>query len=489
MIGNSDFFLKPGPSSDTGATKKPSENRSDATSTDAENGDPRAVPSQTSKSPETASFAEVVEASGLTAKTDLAEPTAQPPQQLNVDLALEKQASELVTAIPKEPVDVQLPKAVVVSPTIPAASSPLADEAMETPAVGSATDAALPTIDAETPDKVSIAEEQVPAPVSPVIKSDKVPGQIVVDTKATEASVKVADSNKQPQVATLNIGAIPSLPNTGSNPSIDVVSQQTALPLTSLPLTSEAAAAPQQNTPKSAAIGTPAVAPETVKIQAQSVVSTETAPSVSVETPKAEPIAPPSPTKTTVEGAPPVSQGVAFAADSAANELRGDLVTASREVPSLAREQAVATQTINSNSDRAMTQAQVITRQISIAFVPNESGALEVRLDPPELGRVKMQIVVGDDRVTAAVSAERPDVMDLLRRNAELLQRELQNAGHKNVEINFGETGLEKDGQHGFSAEQTESADDATGDPTNLGTASPHSYRNLPAGRHLDIRI
>ncbi|MGH6727465.1 MAG: flagellar hook-length control protein FliK [Pseudolabrys sp.] len=56
----------------------------------------------------------------------------------------------------------------------------------------------------------------------------------------------------------------------------------------------------------------------------------------------------------------------------------------------------------------------------------------EIRLDPPELGRIEVRLDVGHDgQVTSSLIADRSDTLDLLRRDAAGLERALQDAGLK----------------------------------------------------------
>src|SRR5262249_12980508 len=56
----------------------------------------------------------------------------------------------------------------------------------------------------------------------------------------------------------------------------------------------------------------------------------------------------------------------------------------------------------------------------------------EIRLDPPELGRIDVRLDVDrDGRVTSRLVADRVETLDLLRRDAPELQRALQDAGLK----------------------------------------------------------
>jgi chemotaxis protein MotD len=58
--------------------------------------------------------------------------------------------------------------------------------------------------------------------------------------------------------------------------------------------------------------------------------------------------------------------------------------------------------------------------------------SFEIRLDPPDLGRIAIQLNVDSTgHVTSHLVADRPDTLDLLRRDAPSLERALQSAGLK----------------------------------------------------------
>ena len=63
----------------------------------------------------------------------------------------------------------------------------------------------------------------------------------------------------------------------------------------------------------------------------------------------------------------------------------------------------------------------------------------EIRLDPPELGRIEVRLAVDrDGNITSRMIADRADTLDLLRRDASGLERALQDAGLKT-----GDNGLQ----------------------------------------------
>ena len=69
---------------------------------------------------------------------------------------------------------------------------------------------------------------------------------------------------------------------------------------------------------------------------------------------------------------------------------------------------------------------------------------VEVLLAPEELGHVKFQIRHIGDSVSVFLSAERPETMDMLRRNGEDLLREFRQAGFSGASLDFGQWGQQQ---------------------------------------------
>jgi flagellar hook-length control protein FliK len=84
-----------------------------------------------------------------------------------------------------------------------------------------------------------------------------------------------------------------------------------------------------------------------------------------------------------------------------------------------------------------------VAGQVAVAITGAEGDRIEIRLDPPELGRVQIAMRVVDGALAAVVLAERPEVADMLRRHAGDLERELAAAGYENVSLDFGLEGEE----------------------------------------------
>lgn len=94
-----------------------------------------------------------------------------------------------------------------------------------------------------------------------------------------------------------------------------------------------------------------------------------------------------------------------------------------------------APQAVSTAPERA--QAPLIASQLAAAISRSGGDRVEIRLDPPELGRVSLTINITEQAVTAVVSADRPDIADLMRRHADLLQQDLAEAGFGNVDLEF----------------------------------------------------
>ncbi len=164
---------------------------------------------------------------------------------------------------------------------------------------------------------------------------------------------------------------------------------------------------------------------------------------------------------------------------------------APREAASALRDMSAAL-TSPMQADRPPPNAPAIIRQIGITLPTGDSNSIEVRLDPAELGRVTVTMSITDDGLRATISAERPEIGEMLRRHADLLQREFQAAGHRTVTMDFGPSG------NGASGQGT-SGEDSTRDTSNptdrqAGSDAPSLMATAPATtptgqRPLDLRL
>ncbi|MFC4725183.1 flagellar hook-length control protein FliK [Glycocaulis abyssi] len=124
------------------------------------------------------------------------------------------------------------------------------------------------------------------------------------------------------------------------------------------------------------------------------------------------------------------------------------------------------------------------------------SRSFDIRLDPPDLGRVQVRLEIGADRsVQAMLTADKPEALAELQRNARELEKALADAG-----LDLGENAIsfalsEGGGDEERSADREEdtSAPEATSNLTlsDNSTSAPASrYGFLMAGRAgVDMRI
>jgi flagellar hook-length control protein FliK len=142
-------------------------------------------------------------------------------------------------------------------------------------------------------------------------------------------------------------------------------------------------------------------------------------------------------------------------------------------------------------ASRPMPPAQHIVAQLTVAIQRTPGERVEIRLDPPELGRVQIELSSRDGVLHATVTAERPEVHDLMRRHAEMLRQELAAAGHTGVRLEFA-TGSGQ-GEGGREAEDprqvTTRERDAAGPAASAPVENPIDRRPRRAGERLDIRL
>ncbi len=107
-----------------------------------------------------------------------------------------------------------------------------------------------------------------------------------------------------------------------------------------------------------------------------------------------------------------------------------------------------------------------VIRQIGREVTPTQVATrVEVILDPAELGKVRMLISPGDNPAVT-ILAERPETFDLLRRNIDLLSKELRDVGISGADISFS------DGEEGWSSQNNFPARE----PDSLLESVPQQY-------------
>ncbi|MFW5642213.1 MAG: flagellar hook-length control protein FliK [Roseicyclus sp.] len=118
------------------------------------------------------------------------------------------------------------------------------------------------------------------------------------------------------------------------------------------------------------------------------------------------------------------------------------------------------------------------------------TGALEVALDPPELGRVRLSLVEVAGAMTLSITAERPETADLMRRHLDLLAQEFTRAGLDAPSVRIGGEGGGAGG-HDNRGENDPGARAAAGiGLTDAETGPPRTTPPAPDPRRaLDLRL
>lgn len=90
--------------------------------------------------------------------------------------------------------------------------------------------------------------------------------------------------------------------------------------------------------------------------------------------------------------------------------------------------------------------------QIADTAARISEGTVELKLYPEELGRVRMFLVSGETGLTVNILADRPETLELMRRNADELARHLADAGFEGAGFSFGQDHREDENQDSSTA-------------------------------------
>lgn len=80
---------------------------------------------------------------------------------------------------------------------------------------------------------------------------------------------------------------------------------------------------------------------------------------------------------------------------------------------------------------------EVITRQLAEAVVHMRDDRVEIALSPEELGTVRMTLTRGESGGSLTVWVDRPEVLEMLRRNADLMLEDLKESGLQDMQLEF----------------------------------------------------
>jgi flagellar hook-length control protein FliK len=147
------------------------------------------------------------------------------------------------------------------------------------------------------------------------------------------------------------------------------------------------------------------------------------------------------------------------------------------------------TQAQHAAAEQSATRAAPAAHQVAREIVRKFDGSntrFELRLDPPELGRVEVRLDVSrDHRVTAVIAADSPQALTELARHARDLEQMLQGAG-----LELSDNGLSFDLRQGSERAETAEFTGSVGDSAALvEDAAPVAARPLGYERWRGVRV
>lgn len=113
---------------------------------------------------------------------------------------------------------------------------------------------------------------------------------------------------------------------------------------------------------------------------------------------------------------------------------------------------------------------------------------VEITLSPEELGRVRLTLTTHDGALTMMVQADRPETLDLLRRNIDSLAQDFRDLGYQDLTFTFGQERNPRqspDADPLIAVAETE----ARPAPAVIGAPGHDRTRLVAAGGGLDLRL
>lgn len=137
-------------------------------------------------------------------------------------------------------------------------------------------------------------------------------------------------------------------------------------------------------------------------------------------------------------------------------------------------------------TDAGAQRAAPVAAQVGREIVRKFSGgntSFELRLDPADLGRVEVRMEVSrDNRVTAVITADNPQALTELARNARDLEQQLQSAG-----LQLSDNGLSFDLRQGAQGGESDDQRNSGSRGESNAAAAPQEQQAAPLARPLGI--
>ena len=123
-----------------------------------------------------------------------------------------------------------------------------------------------------------------------------------------------------------------------------------------------------------------------------------------------------------------------------------------------------------------------LAEQIKEHSKPGQPTSLELSLSPEELGKVRLLMTPEGDKVRIVIQAERPETLELLRRNTESLASELRQYGYASTSFNFGDWSNAR-------PNTKQKSESKSTDLAQVEKVAPTLYASPTMGSSLDLRV
>lgn len=155
---------------------------------------------------------------------------------------------------------------------------------------------------------------------------------------------------------------------------------------------------------------------------------------------------------------------------------------------------ALASPTATATPISTPTQTPIIpTMPIPVSALPqhiktqlsaDKPSTIELTLSPEELGKLRLVMTPDGDKLRIVIQAERPETIDLLRRNTESFAADLRQSGFAGTSFSFAGWG---DSPQSAPPPRPERSAHALGSTADIAT--PHKYTPPAQGSGLDLRV
>lgn len=117
--------------------------------------------------------------------------------------------------------------------------------------------------------------------------------------------------------------------------------------------------------------------------------------------------------------------------------LAGQVPAASAETPVLTPSGPGVDRPVAAGASPPPPPTQIVQQMMASDRLPGRDTPLEMTLDPPELGTIRVSVSRGVEGVTLHLHADLPETLDLLRRHGETLSEELRRHGLEQGTFSF----------------------------------------------------